>query len=124
MHKYNYDTKDVNKMDDLAYAEAMGWINNSDYDKLEMARKKLPHWHEHMENPKHPSHVQPRADSIIDLNFKRTREEKITALIAMARMSNSLGKTFNLKYNYSFAIPHLEAARVRFRVEGLPSLVH
>lgn len=122
MHNYNYDTREANRMDDITYAESIGWLTATAHEKLEVARKALPHWHENMINPKHPSHVQPRPESVIDLEFTRTREQKITALIALGRANNKLGKRFKLKYNYSFAIPKLKEHGVKFDVEGVPSL--
>ena len=59
-----------------------------------------------------------RAESIIDLNFKRTREQKIRGLIGLAISYNALGKNFILKQEFKYAAQALENAGVKFSVEG------
>lgn len=61
-----------------------------------------------------PYDLPVRPESIVDLNFKRTKAEKITGLVALAQMSNTLGKAFIVKKEYEFAMDALIEARVRF----------
>lgn len=75
------------------------------------------HWYPNMPNPTHPSHFQPRTNSVIDLNFKRTEEEKITAIVEMGKAMNALGKTFNLDARFEFAVERLVISNVRFVVK-------
>lgn len=64
-----------------------------------------------------PYDIPVREESIIDLDFKRTREQKIAGLVGIATSYNALGKTFVLKKNMMFAKKALEAAKVRFIVD-------
>ena len=66
---------------------------------------------------KRPYDVPVRPESVIDLNFKRTCSEKVVGLVAMARMSNSLGKTFILKRQYKYALEALISSKVSFVLE-------
>ena len=72
------------------------------------------HWYPNMPNPTHPSHFQPRANSVIDLEFKRTEEEKIVAIVEMGRAMNALGKTFNLNAKFGFAFERLVTSGISF----------
>lgn len=65
-----------------------------------------------------PYDLPVRQESIIDLNFKRTREQKIAGLVGLAASYNALGKTFILKQEMIYAKNALMAARARFVMEG------
>jgi len=112
----NHDPKDNYQTDALAYAESMGWGGPGTYEKLEEARKKVPHWEPNMPNPKHPSHMPPRPDSVIDLDFRRSNENKIKALIALGQSANMLGKTFKLKQKYIHCTHYLQKENIKFEV--------
>lgn len=63
---------------------------------------------------KRPYDVPVRPESIVNLDFKRTRAQKITGLVALAQMTNTLGKAFIVKREYEYAMDALMAAKVRF----------
>lgn len=75
------------------------------------------HWYPNMPNPTHPSHFQPRANSVIDLDFKRTEEEKIVAIVEMGKAMNALGKTFNFNPRFEFAFERLVTSGIRFVIK-------
>lgn len=68
---------------------------------------------------KRPYDEPVRPESLIDLNFKRTLNQKIRGLVAIAQMSNTLGKAFVVKKEHEFAIDALIAAKVHFIPEGV-----
>lgn len=84
---------------------------------VEKQKDTAQHWYPNMRNPTHPSHFQPRANSVINLDFKRTEEEKITAIVEMGRAMNVLGKTFNLDARFEFAVERLVTSGIRFVVK-------
>lgn len=107
------------------YQDANPWESEymTDYEKLEKARKAVPHWEPNMPNPVHPSHVQPRSESIIDLSFKASRQSKIKALIGLGIAMNLLGKTFKIKQEYIYCTHYLQKEGIKFEVvfeEELP----
>lgn len=71
-----------------------------------------------------PYDVPVREESIIDLNFKRTRNEKIVGLVGLARSYNALGKTFVLKKELIFAKNALMQAGVKFVLDCLTLECH
>lgn len=88
----------------------------TDYEKLEKARKEVRHWLPNMSNPTHPSHVQPRAESVIDLCFKRSHQSKINALVGLGRSMNLVGKTFKLKEKYIYCTHYLQKENIKFKI--------
>lgn len=63
-----------------------------------------------------------RPESIIDFDFTRTREEKIVAIMAMARAFNALGQTFKLKYNFSFMVARFEKFHIKYEMQPLEAI--
>lgn len=61
-----------------------------------------------------PYDVPVRPESVVDLDFKRTREQKIIGLINIARSFNVLGKPYILKKCFAYAKNSLNKAGVRF----------
>lgn len=74
------------------------------------------------DSARRPYDVPVREESIIDLHYKRTQEQKIIAIVGIGASYNALGKTFVLKKSMLFAKKALKAARVRFIIEG-PQMV-
>lgn len=65
----------------------------------------------------HASHMAPRPESLIDLNYnKRAQEEN--ALIAIGQGLNSLGKPLVVSESKLHLIPSLEKWRVRYVVKA------
>lgn len=63
-----------------------------------------------------PYDLPPRPESIIDLDFKRTSNDRINAFIGLGLAKNALGQTLMLKQKFSFACPALYHAKVRFEL--------
>lgn len=100
------------------YSDVGQWESDSatEFEKLQKAREAVPHWQPHMQNPRHPSHVAPRPESVIDFNFKRNQQEKVKALIELGRSMNLLGKTFKLKERYMNCSYDLIKSGIRFEI--------
>lgn len=103
-----------------------GWepMTADAFARLEVARKKVPHWHPNMQNPIHPAHAKPHPGSIIDVNFKLTRQQKINGIVHLARCTNMLGKLYKLQFKYSYAIPALKENNLNFEVIDAPFVVN
>lgn len=69
------------------------------------------------ESARRPYDLPVRQESIVDLDFKRTREQKIAGIVGLAISYNALGKTFVLNKNLMFAKSALEAAKARFVID-------
>ena len=61
-----------------------------------------------------PYDIPVRPESVVDLEFKRNREQKIIGLINIARSFNVLGKPYILKKCFAYARTALKDAGVRF----------
>lgn len=70
-----------------------------------------------------PYDIPIRSDSIIDLNYRRSRQEKINAILGLARCAYLLGQKYKLNFKHSFAAAVLRDYGLPFEIVGTPKLL-
>lgn len=82
--------------------------------KNEKYGQEIPTWKSSL--PRHPSHLPPRPESLVDLNYNRLTQEE-NAHIAFGRGFNALGKQLVISEKKRHLIPALETWNINYRVE-------
>lgn len=93
--------------------------NQQKIDEMSNYCPSIPMPEARKESALRPYDLPVRQESIVDLGFKRTRDQKIVGLVGLARSYNALGKTFILKKELMFAKSALIQAGVQFAIGSL-----